>query len=385
MQIQINVPILIWAARDITRKPKEALWLAMLIALFINVIGVPLLFSEGLSGAARKILSSAPSLVLRVLDAGGWSSVPTRQVLPLLKAVPGVTRVRARVWGIARGPLGPVTLIGLDEEMLAAVHPDNLPLAQFKGSAIIGPGVLDDHQAVLNIRHGSQNLAFRIFKQLSRATSMVAHDVVLLHPDDVRYLLGIPDGHATDVAIDVFHETEETAIMPDLTDALPWPMRVVSRSEILGLYAGAFSFHSGIYLMMLVPAVFTLVLWVAMSGREIMGRRYEVGLYKVLGWQSGDIVRLQLYRALIISVPAIAIGITLACVMVYWPGVTWMGRLFLGWNEMPPFFYLDIRDGAWVVIELVALVLLPYLTGTLWSAIRGAAADPLDYLESEGV
>jgi hypothetical protein len=276
-----------------------------------------------------------------------------------------------------------VTLVGWDEKMLADLKLENNSLGQLKGAAIIGPGVVRSDRQLLNIQNGSHVRTLKVLHRLPRMTSMSVHDLVLLHPADARFLLEIPDGHATDVAVDVFHEPEETAIIPDLTDALPWPVRIVSRSEVLGQYAKAYSFHSGIFLMMLVPAVFTLVLLVALSVREMMGRRYEVGLYKVLGWQTQDIVRLQLYRAFIICVPAIALGITGACVLVFWPGMTWMGRLFLGWSEMPPFFYLDIQAGVWVAIELIAWVLLPYLLGTLWAAIRGAAADPLDYLESE--
>jgi uncharacterized protein (DUF2062 family) len=92
---------------------------------------------------------------------------------------------------------------------------------------------------------------------------------------------------------------------------------------------------------------------------------------------------LQLCRALIVSLPAAALGITLACAMVFWSGMTWMGAFFLGWKEAPPEFHLNIKDGAWVMIELVGIVILPYLTGALWAAMKGAAADPLDCLEGK--
>ena len=72
---------------------------------------MPLLFSEALSGAAHSILRDSPSLVIRIMDAGGWKPVSIQEALPLVQAVPGVTNVRARIWGVARGPLGPVTLL----------------------------------------------------------------------------------------------------------------------------------------------------------------------------------------------------------------------------------------------------------------------------------
>jgi ABC-type lipoprotein release transport system permease subunit len=212
---------------------------------------------------------------------------------------------------------------------------------------------------------------------------MAAHDLVLLHPKDARQILGIAPGYASDVAVDVFHENEAEAILPDLARAYPWPVRLITRQEAAGIYSAGPARRSGLVYMTLIPALLALALIVVSANKNQSARRYEVGLYKAFGWTTPDIFRLQLLKALLSGAPATAVGLVLAYGLVLWPGVSWPGYLLLGWKQHPPVLYLDASGALLVLLEIALLIFLPYLAAALWPALKAAAADPQDFLERD--
>jgi ABC-type lipoprotein release transport system permease subunit len=155
---------------------------------------------------------------------------------------------------------------------------------------------------------GARAMAFRVLGRLPPESGMIAHDIVILNKEDARQLLGLPEGHASDMAIDVFHEEEEGAILPDLAKAFPWPVRITTRSETIGLYAGGTARRGGIALVLAGPAILAGALLVAGSIRDRVGRQREVELLKAMGWTTDDVVRLNLMRSVAVGLPATAPG-----------------------------------------------------------------------------
>lgn len=382
-------PLLLWALRDVIRRPLEAILIGAALAALILIVGTVLLLTQALSHTVTRILEQAPSLVVRRLNAGGWSPIPSPDAVEFARSVPGVILARARIWGTVSGPQGPLTIVGFDGTHAKSFGSlERLPLPG-SGEAIVGPGVNlnastgDEKNGFLSLQ-GHDDRMLKVIGRLNAKTSMVTHDLVLVNPDDARGLLGIPAGYASDLALDVFHEEEEEAILPDLVEAFPWPVHVTTRTETLGMYAAGLARRGSIAFVTVFPALLSLGLIVTFTVRERMGRRHEVGLLKSMGWTTGDIVRLQMFRALFIGLPAVALGMLGAYGLVFQPGAAWPGRLFFGWTNSSPKLYLDPAGAALVLIEIGALVFLPYLAATLWPSLKGAAADPQDLLEGEG-
>lgn len=91
---------------------------------------------------------------------------------------------------------------------------------------------------------------------------MFTHDLVLMNPDDARQLIGLPQGYACDLAIDVFHENEQDAILSDLTASFSWPVECVTRLQSQGLYAGRLNRNWTLVAIAVIPAVLALcVFW----------------------------------------------------------------------------------------------------------------------------
>ena len=374
-------PLWIWSARDILRHPLEALLLGSALAALIAIAGGALLLTQALSETSIRLLKEAPSLVVRRLSSGGWAPLPVAESLEAASSVTGVTEAAPRIWGVVNGPETPVTVIGVDTPAReASPQQDILPLPR-KGEAVVGPGVFSEVPQPSVRLNGQRSLEFKVTGMLAPQTGMAAHDLVLLDKDDARQLLGLPPGFASDLAIDVFHDEEESAIVPDLVEAFPWPVRVTTRSDAIGMVSAGLAQRGGIAMMMLLPATLALALLMAGASRDRPGRRSEIALLKALGWTTTDLVRHHMFRMLLICLPAGMLGMLIAYLLVLWPGVSWIGAFLLGWESSPPSLYLDAPGAVLVLIEVAAIVISPVLAATLWSVMKSAAADPLDFLE----
>jgi ABC-type lipoprotein release transport system permease subunit len=382
MKFRSSYPLLAWAARDILRQPLEAILLFLSLTLLAAVLGTVLLLSQSLSQTAQRILKAAPSLIIRRVGPGGWAPMPVQESIRLAESVAGVIAAKARVWGTVNGPEGPVTVFGIDQpfEHIGLSNDMRLPS---EGQAILGPGVVTTDKSDVIQLSGTNFLAVKIAAVFDSRTSMVTHDLVLLHPKDARQILGLASGYASDVAVEVFHENEAEALLPDLARAFPWPVRLISRREASGIYSAGLARRSGLAYMTLIPALLAFAFIVVGAGKNKSARRYEAGLYKAFGWTTPDIFRLQLLKALLSGVPAVACGLITAYGLVLWPGVSWPGYLLLGWKQHPPLMYLDSSGALLVLLEIALLVFLPYLAATLWPALKAATADPQDFLEKD--
>lgn len=380
-RIRLIRPIHVWAMRDLLRRPGEALLLGLVLTLIVAFSGTALLLTQSLSSTARQMIAHAPSLVIRKVGITGWEPLPENPALISARAVPGVTSASPRIWGFAGGPEGAVTVVGAGEG-LESLPPDTgigrLPL---EGEAIIGEGVGPLKEGDTLQLTGSVSLEFKVVGRFPEDTGIAAHDVVLLHKKDAMSLLGLPEGFASDLAVHVFNEEEQSAILPDLLEAFPWPVRITTRRETAGYYAASLSKRGGIVVTTLIPSIMALALLMIYLIRERTGQKHEVGLLKCLGWTTSDIVKAQVSRSVIVALPAAAFGSLISYVIVLCPGGRWPGALFFGWDKLPPALRLDATGAVLVLIEIACLVVVPFLASALWPALQSGAADPQDLIE----
>lgn len=369
-----------WAMRDLMRRPGDALLTGLAIAALVTIVATSLLLVEGAGRTASALIEQGPDLVVRRLDAGGWAPMPVEQGMAAVSPVRGVQRPRPRVWGVLAGPHGAITLVGCDEEMrrdLDALH----VAAPAPHEAIVGDRMADLLGESLTLASEDRWDTFEVKAAFKRSADAATFDVVLVDEEAARWLLGIPEGHATDLALEVFHEEEADALRAALSHELPFPARVMTRADLRGVHGEVLGRRGTLAGIAAVPAGLALLLLVVATAREGVGRRREVGLLKTLGWTTGDVVRLHMLRALQVGLPATALGLALAYALVFTPGVRWPGELLLGWQGGGPALHLDPAGAALVMLEVAGLVLVPWLVATAWPVARGAAVDPQAMLE----
>ena len=378
MKHPVLQPLIAWAIRDLVRRPLESGLLVTALLLTVSVTAAPLLFAQALSNSTGLMFRDAPSLVVRKLNALGWTPIPSDQSAQLAKSVPGVIAARPRVWGRVTGPDGPLTVIGVDR--YGPPLPQSTPLPK-RGEVVAGTDVKGDRAAPFLTLTGQRTVRLRVVGRSDAMTGIAEPNIVLLHINDARDLLGIPDGYASDLAIEVFNPAEESAILPDLTAAFPWTVRITTRTESAGIYAAGLARMGGMAVAFLVPALLALCLLVTVTVRDRFGRRFEIGLLKALGWTTSDIVRLQVSRTLLIGIPGAAGGIMLAFLLVFWPNANWPGRLCPEWQALSSRLSFSPGDAGLVLLEVTGLVVLPFLAATIGTVLRCAIADPQEMLE----
>ena len=374
-------PIHLWAVRDALARPFESLLTAAALGLTIMIVGTSLLVPHAVSATVNAIMKDAPSIIVRKINAVGWQPLPADPAVAAASRVPGVVRAKPRVWGVVNGPEGPLTVVGIrpqDGEALPGIGPEQTPLA---GMAVLGPGVRADGFDNSILLSGSTAKRFEISGRLPRTSGMVTQDLVLLSMGDARQLLGIPAGFASDLAVDVFHPEEESAILPDLSKAFPWPVRLIPRLQSIGLYSGDYSRRSAIAMIAAIPSILAVCLLVAVNIRKSVDQKRELAVLKSVGWTTGDIVRLLGYRVLFIGIPAAALGMAAAFLLVFGPLNQWIGTLFLGWSTPPPALNLEPEGAVVVLLEVVGCVMIPFLGSALSPALTGAAHDVQELLE----
>lgn len=384
MKMSICSTLQIWAFRDILRRPIESLLLAAAMTSTIVVFGTLLLFPRAVYDTVDRLLNAAPSIVVRRIDAGGWQPLPVQEAVRAAKAVPGVISVKPRIWGVVTGLENPLTIIGVAQGIIPEAYKDFLPRLPSPGQAIVGPGVAAGEFADILQLDGSMRSSYRVIDRLPDKTSIFTHDLVLLNAQDARKLINLPDGYASDLAVQVFHEEEQDAILADLAAAFPWPVRCVTRRQSAAMYAGGLNRGSTLNTITVIPAVLAVCLLVAVNIRKTMGRLSDLGIMKAMGWTTGDIVRLQLYRALAVGLPSAAIGVGLSYFLVYWPGTRWLGTIILGWQTIPPKLYLEPDGAITVLLEVAGFVLAPVIGSALAPAVKAATADVHELIEGAG-
>jgi ABC-type lipoprotein release transport system permease subunit len=382
----------LWAARDLIRRPLESILLAFSLSSVIIIASIALLLCQGISTTAEKLLEHGPSVVARRVVSGHWVPVSVEEAVKAAVSVPGVISATPRIWGVVNGPEAPVTIIGFpllnENEELLKNHLE-LDKPPSRGKAIIGPGVLSapsiaDSNIGLVLLNGLRELKVQVIKVLPAKSSMAVHDIILLDENDARYILELEKGFASDLAIRVFHEQEADAILPDLVDAFPWPVSLVTKNETLKMYTASTARRAGLIYLVLVPSLLTLALIVAAGFKGTRGKMYETGLLKALGWTTRDIVGFFMCRAVLIAFPASIFGMAVAYALVYLPGISWPGQLFFGWQSNAPGLYLNPAGSIQILLQVVAGVLVPYLVSNLWPAIENATIDPHELLQEEG-
>jgi hypothetical protein len=367
------------------RRPYESLLLGITLTLTIAIVGTLLLFPRAVQDTLNTLLNASPSIVLRRFDAAGFCPLPVSASVRAAQTVVGVVAVRPRIWGLVNGPDGLLTLVGVQREGMPQGLAGQLTRLPERGEVIIGFGVASGKFAgqsggTLELE-GVTRQTYQIIDRLPEKTSLFTHDLILMNPEDARHLIGLPKGYASDLAIDVFHEEEQDAILSDLAAAFSWPVRCVTRRQSQGMSASRLNRARTLVAITVIPAVLALCLLVAVNTRKSMGRQSDLGIMKATGWTTGDIIRFQMYRELFVCLPSAVVGICLSFVLVYGPGASWVADFFFGWKTIPPSFYLQTTGAATVVLEVAALVLVPVIASAFLPALKGATSDVHDMIK----
>ncbi|MDJ0764076.1 MAG: hypothetical protein QNJ97_13930 [Myxococcota bacterium] len=183
------------------------------------------------------------------------------------------------------------------------------------------------------------------------------------------------------IEVDVFHDAESTAILPDLAEALHSPMRAITREDGKKRFADILWRHGTLLMVVAVPAVLGLVLlaMTAAGYRNEIGR--HMGLLKALGWRTQHMVRVRLFQGLIIGIPGAAAGLAASAMIVFKPNGSLLGGRLLCWQLPSDVIAISVGGVMRTIFVVLAVVVVPWLLAALWPVFRAATVDPSEMLK----
>ncbi len=343
------------------------------------------LTSRALTDIARQTLVTAPDITIQQMSAGRQSNIPLA-AKEQLTGIFGIRKIDARIWGyyfdestganytVIGMPTIPGNAPGSNWPGLSEGH---LPAPGETGKVIISSEVrqhlqLGERKFFSLFRPNLSLASFETVGIFAKDSDLVTADTILMTMDDARDLFAIPEDLATDLLVYVGNPLEIDTIAKKIRDKLAG-VRVITRTQIMKTYEVVFNWRSGLGTICLLTALvaFVILAWDKASGLSQTELR-EVGILKILGWQTGDIMLLRFFESATVALFAFLTGWLLAWVHVgYFAGVLFR-PIFLGWSVLRPDFAMVPPLVLSDVLLVFSISVLPYLCATAVPAWRAA-------------
>ena len=380
-QSQLN--ILDFCLRSLWQKKGRHLCLFLIFSGVIFILASFQFMAASLTTTAALLLETVPDITVQQLSAGRQVALAEKN-LAGLDSVFGISETTRRVWGYYFDEKNGAnyTVIGTDDPTTDPLLKTLLVSGRYPertngNEVVLGNAV----NANLNLRERNSFSLFRPdLSQISlqrvgvfrKTTNLLTADLMVMSLEDARDLFGMEKEEITDLLIRVANPNEIPTVAKKIAAAIPGS-RVVTSEQIRKTYEAVFSFRSGFGAVCLLAS---LAAFVILAFDKALGfsseDRKEVGILKMLGWQTGDIMRLRFYESLVTAGCAFAFGITLAWAHILFFDGSLFRFVFLGWSVLRPSFdivpFIQGRD----IMLLFSFSILPYLTATILPAWRAS-------------
>jgi ABC-type lipoprotein release transport system permease subunit len=354
----------------LARRGGRSLGLLAIYAGVVFVLASTMLFTHALRREASAILAHSPEVLVQKMKAGRHAYL-TQAELDRLGRLRGVSRIEGRKWGYFFDPVfgATYTFMAPSSEVPAL------------GSIHVGDGVARARGLsagdTLALRSAAGGLhVFTVKKVFSSESSLVAADLVVMHPTDWDAFFQLPADVFTDAALSVVNPLEVRNVARKIGDRLP-ETRVILREEVLRTYETLFDWREGVLLALasMAVAAFGILAWNQASGLSADERR-EIGILKAIGWDTRDVLTMKLWEGALISGTAFSLGFLGAFLHVFHFEAALIVPVLKGWSVLYPRFVLTPSIDAVSVLTLGLLTVLPFTLATLVPAWRAAITDP---------
>lgn len=342
--------------------------------------------SKGLTEKASYILSRAPEITLQKMVGGRQESIPLSHSNKLSKIF-GIRQIVPRVWGyhFEETSGANLTVIAVDPDKMPYGNKIGIAIEQGElpgpGEAVIGRGAeealqLDGRKVFSLFRPDLTLKPFRVAGSFKGTTDILTHDTIFTTLDDGRDLFQLNGDVATDLCIYVANPSEIDNIAKKIAQLLP-DTRVVTRQQIQKTYQAVFGWRSGFASVCLLTALtsFIIFAWDKASGLTPEERK-EIGILKILGWQTADVLTLRFWEGFIVSTMAFLIGYTLAYIHVSYFSAALFRPILVGWSVIYPTLQLSPPFALDDILLIFSLTVFPYLAATVIPAWRCAIIPP---------
>ena len=381
--------ILDFSLTSIWRRKLKNLGIMLVFALVIFLLGSFQMLTGALSNSAEAVLENTPEITIQKMSAGRQEAIPLAYK-DKLRSIYGIRAIIPRVWGyyFDESSLANFTILALESDSMPSGNKLNLTLSYGhfpkiteSGTAVIGRSVHDilglGKRRIFSLFKPDLSLkSFETVGLFSEQTDLLTNDLIVMNLADARDLFTIPESMATDLCIYVANPDEIETIAKKIARLLP-DTRVLTKSQIQKTYQVVFSWRSGFASICLLTALvaFAILAWDKASGLSPEERR-EIGILKILGWETTDILAVRFWESTLISAIAFIIGCTAAYIHVAFFDASLLKPVMVGWSVIhPPFKLLPSVTVADLML-IFSFSVMPYLAATVIPAWRCSTVPP---------
>jgi len=382
MSFDKQLNIIDYSLSSIWRRRFKSLGVMVVFSGVIFLLASFQMTTKALTTVAGESLASAPEITIQKMRAGRQESIPVAHQAKL-GVIFGVRTITPRVWGYyfneTKG--ANYTILGLD--------PLSMPLGDQLGQAIDNGSLPKEHEVVLGqgvqaSLNSSGSSMFSLFRPdltlkpltiagtFKAGTNLLTYDTLFMNLNDARDLFSMADDMATDLCVTVANPNEVPTIAKKIAALLP-DTRVVTRAQIQKTYQAVFGWRSGFASICLLTALtsFIIFAWDKASGLTPEEKK-EIGILKIIGWQTSDVLVLRFWEGVIVSVVSFVVGYTLAYIHVSFFEAGLFRPILIGWSVLHPAMRLIPTVDLGETLLILCLTVVPYLATTVIPAWRSA-------------
>lgn len=374
-------------------KRKRSFFIFSILTLPIFLVASASFIVESIKKELILTHEELPDIVVQRVVGGRQQYINMESVDKIVN-IPGIKNIYPRIWGYYYFEYSSVnfSVVGIDP--LEPFYKGTLE-ANLKG-VDIGKMIQNDDWMILG--HG----VYKLFKEigyvdaayfkmpdgdylklkpvaiLDAKSDIFTGDIVLISKVAARKVLGMEDDEVTDIAINVFNKNEIVTIAAKIRDQLKG-VRTITKNDVLNSYKNVFNYKSGFFLILFGIMIFTMILLVMdkLSGLSET-EKLEIGVLKVAGWTTGDILKLKFYEATFLAIESYIAGIFLALIYVYLLKAPIMIDLFSGYGSLKIEYRLIFALNLKVLFFVFFAVVPFYIAAVIIPSYRIATMDPYE-------
>lgn len=381
-----------FAVKGLLRQKAKNLSITVLFALIVFLFSGVDFMSGALYTETLKALSFQPSIILQNVRAGRQVPINLEDVEKLAH-IHGVAHVKGRVWGYYFDPFtgANYTIVGDSGDLLelwelrvvscGSSPEDGRGTRIDPGEALVGEGIMKVRRVraggLLNFQdHAGQPVSLKVQGTFSSSVSLWTHDLIVVTEQDARRLFGLDPGMAWDIAVQVPNEFEVPKVGEKILRIMPGA-RVIATNQLKRTYGSSYGFRSGLILSLNVTCLLAfLILAYDRVARLSQEEQREIAILKAVGWQTGNLIRLNLLQSLILSLTGFLVGIIASYYHVFIAGAPFLRIVFAGWSVLYPPHPIPPSFDMSKIFGLMFLTVVPYISVGILPVWRAAIRDP---------
>ena len=381
--------ILDFSLSSLWRRKLKNLGIMLVFALVIFLLASFQMLTGALSNSAKAVLENTPEITIQKMSAGRQEAIPL-SYKDKLRSIYGIRKIIPRVWGyyFDESNLANFTIMALESDSMPfgnqldlTLSHGHFPKKTEPGTAVIGRSVHDilglGERRIFSFFKPDLSLkSFETVGLFDQRTDLLTNDLIVMNLADARELFAIPETMVTDLCIYVANPVEIDTIAKKIASLLP-DTRVLTKSQIQKTYQVVFSWRSGFASICLLTALiaFAILAWDKASGLSPEEKK-EIGILKILGWETADILAVRFWESTLVSTFAFIIGCTSAYIHVAFFDASLLKPVMLGWSVIHPSFKLLPTVTVADLMLIFSFSVMPYLGATVIPAWRCSTVPP---------